>query len=83
MKPKTKSPPSLPPGVNALLKPAQVAAALSFSVPTLYRMIDRGEFPRSESPPGTDPRWRISTFNDWVDKNFSGRDNTLAKRQGG
>lgn len=72
MKTKTKSV-EIPPGVDALMTPAQVAAALSISARTLRTKIATGKFPRSESPPGCDPRWRVSTFNRWVKKNY-GRD---------
>lgn len=32
-----------------------------------------GKFPASESPPGEDPRWRLSTVNSWIDRTYGGR----------
>ena len=60
----------IPPGVNCLMRPEQVAAALSCSRAELYRLLARGEFPASESPPGKSPRWRVSTLNAWIDRTY-------------
>lgn len=58
----------IPPGVDALLSPKQVAAALSCSTRELYRLISNSEWPEADTPPGKHPRWRVSTFNRAVER---------------
>lgn len=75
-KPRARPAPAaiLPPGVNAVLTPAQVCAAIQCSPETLRRLVRNGEFPASESPEGRDPRWRLSTVNGWIDQTYGRRE---------
>jgi predicted DNA-binding transcriptional regulator AlpA len=57
----------IPPGCEALLSNAQVAAALSVSVRKVQEMISAGEFPRCDFRIGDSPRWRVGTVNAWVE----------------
>ena len=70
-KPKRTSPAELPPGVNALLSPQQVAAALSKSVREFRRLRTTERFPPPDSPDGERPRWKTSTVNAWIEKEYS------------
>lgn len=55
----------IPPGVDALMSTRQVCAAMSIG-PTKFRQLCRDEeFPPPDVRVGSDPRWRVSTFNAW------------------
>jgi predicted DNA-binding transcriptional regulator AlpA len=57
----------LPPGVDALLDKAQVCAAVGVCRRTLDGMISAGEFPGADTTIASGRRWRVSTFNAWVE----------------
>lgn len=63
----------LPPGVSGVMSIRQIARALDVTPRQAARLIASGEFPRSESPAGHDPRWRVSTFNQWVEATYGNR----------
>lgn len=62
-----KAPPAIPPGCDALLSNAQVAAVLSVSIRTVQYMVASGEFPKCDFKIGDSPRWRVKTVNAWVE----------------
>jgi hypothetical protein len=65
-------PPPLPPGVNALLTTPQVAFALGRADPGWVRdQIAKGRFPPPDSPEGEHPRWKLSTLNDFIEREYS------------
>jgi predicted DNA-binding transcriptional regulator AlpA len=60
----------VPPGVPRLLTAAEVSDALGVTVRKLRTMIDVGQFPRSKSPKGMDPRWTTQDVAAWVDRHY-------------
>lgn len=63
---KQKPAPAMPP-VNSVLNNAQVAFALAISVRKLQEMVSAGEFPACDFRIGDSPRWRVKTFDAWVE----------------
>ena len=64
---------SLPVALDQLLSPDDVAAMLSYSKVKVRQMRAAGKLPPPDSPDGTDPRWRVSTMNEWVRNNYGQR----------
>lgn len=62
---------ALPPGVDALLTPEAVAAALSCTLREFRRRRTTGSFPPPDSPAGKKPKWRVSTVNRWIEEVYS------------
>ncbi len=65
------------PEINAeenrdLLKAQQVAQRLSISVRTLWRLVDRGKFPRPIRYTRKLVRWKTSDLTDWLARQTSG-----------
>lgn len=61
---------SLPVALDQLLSPDDVAAMLSYSKAKVHQMRAAGKLPPPDSPDGTDPRWLVSTMNEWVRTNY-------------
>jgi predicted DNA-binding transcriptional regulator AlpA len=59
---------TLPPGLDSLLSRKQVCVALGgLSMRSFERMVSSGEFPSLDMRVGSMPRWKVSTFNRWID----------------
>jgi len=52
---------------DILLRAADVCAITGLSVPTIYRLMSRGEFPRPLKITGTARAWRLSEITAWID----------------
>ena len=77
MKPKPPSrprrdPAPLPVACEALLTPDQVARALGTTTRSLRGMLSAGEFPPHDLLVNKSKRWRVSTFNTWVESRCKG-----------
>lgn len=53
-------------GGDVLLRWPEVAAIIGVSVPTLYRMIGAGDFPRSIAPTRGTRAWPMSVVQGWI-----------------
>jgi len=63
-----KPAPALPDACKATLSKEQIAHALTISKRYLDQMVSAGEFPPPDFHIGSMRRWRVETYNAWVDK---------------
>jgi prophage regulatory protein len=63
---------------DMLLRADTVSAIVGLSVPTLYRLMAQGEFPRPIRLTGHARAWRLSTVMKWIDARAQDRTETLA-----
>lgn len=71
-KPKAAPPPAVPPpGCEVLMTTAQIAAAMGVSARQVHIMLSAGKFPRCDLRIGRLARWRVSTFNAWLESQCS------------
>lgn len=71
-KPKAPKLPAVPPpGCEVLMSTAQIAAAMGVSTRQVHLMISSGKFPRCDLRIGRLARWRVSTFNTWLESQCS------------
>ncbi len=63
-----RRPDPLPVGCESLLSREQLCSALGVSLRKLDSMVSAGQFPRADLRLGSMPRWRVATFNRWVEE---------------
>ncbi len=54
-------------GVDRFLRISAVKSLVGLSVPTIYRLIAKGEFPRPIKLTKTASGWKLSAINRWMD----------------
>lgn len=61
-----KTKPDLPASCEALLTTAQIAAAMGVTARHVQAMLSAGKFPECDLRIGRLPRWKVSTWNQWI-----------------
>ncbi len=62
----------LPAGCEILLRRSDLAAVLGISIRSLSMMLATGKFPKADLTVGSSPRWRLATYNGWVQQKAGG-----------
>ena len=61
-----KTAPAIPANCEALMTTEQVAAAMGVTKRQVHLMLSAGKFPSCDLRIGRLARWKVSTFNKWV-----------------